>query len=299
MSKTTLVETHIGLPQSGRTTWKEETEFVSKGRFKKDAMVSTDTGKRSTFVTVTPGPSTSVRLVVGCLRKDYDPKRGVCLRTTVYKKIKSIPKARAEQLKRKRGVRVRRNPSALPQGTRAVTKRQLKRFNPCVSKRKIAGANPVLAVISGNPKARVPASLKKAVRSYKKFHFTKPYNITDVTVPDSYPASMVNIGELERFDVQTPNGNIVRRDYTGKRPILYTDPKMKNLYIVGGKALGIPKGKALRCDYCVAKRSGRSKWSRRWWHAHNTFPTVTPDRGGRAVKVSGPKLKVTARGIEG
>jgi len=271
--------------------------FVPASRFQKDAMISTKTGKRSTFVTISP--RAGVQLVIGCLPKDFDRQKRVCKRTTVQKEITRITAPRAAALRRKQGVNVAYGRRSLPKGTIKMTVAQARNIaKPNVRRSTLKSANPYLAVIS-NPVKYSPAELNKARRAYKRFHFTGPVEVKEVPAPKGWPQVYMYIGECERFDVQKPNGVIVSRKFAGKKPALATTSRMKDVYILGGRQLGVPSGRAVRVDYKVPANSGRNKWAPRYWHPHTTRPKVAVHSGGRAVKVSGPGLKVTPRGIEG
>lgn len=89
------IERSVIKTKSG-TGWALKKVLIPKERFKKGAMISIPSGKRSTFVTTKPRPD--VRLVIGCLPRDFDAKRGICLRTTVHKQIKQITAAEARKL---------------------------------------------------------------------------------------------------------------------------------------------------------------------------------------------------------
>jgi len=270
--------------------------YVPKRRFKKDAMVSTVTGKRSTFTSLKPRPD--VWLMIGCLPKNYDRKKKICKRSTIHKKIKAISESTAKRLMGKKKVTKRRKVRRVKRARRKAANTR----NPCprlYKSKKIKNRNPQLMIVTN------PASLNKypsrsiglAGKAYKRFHFTRPAGLNEVNIPTGWPKVYMAIGECERFDVKTPKGIISRR-FTGKRPVLATTSAMKNLYIFG-KKLGIPAGRASRVDYRVPPHSGRTKWARRWWHPHKTHPSVLPHRGGGAVRVSGSGLKITPRGIEG
>jgi hypothetical protein len=245
----------------GGTGWVLEKVFVPRDKFQKNAMVS-KTGKRSTFVS--KKPRKDVWIIIGCLPKDYDKKAGRCKRTTIHKEIKQISSAKARKLAANPQLMVISNP-----------------LNPCPS--------------------RYPSrEVKLAEKAYNRFHFRGPATQCEQTVPTGWPKVYVVIGECERFDVQTVNGKKVSRRYTGSgKPILATTSRMRNLYIFSGRKLNIPAGKAFRVDYKVPKHSGRTKWSRRWYHPHETHPKVSPHKSGKAVQVAGSGLSVTPRGIEG
>lgn len=295
------IETRVSRATAGG--WVLEKIYVPKRKFKKGAMVSIITGKRSTFVSKKPRPDTW--LIIGCLPKNYDKKKKRCKRTTVQKMIKAISESTAKRLLAKGKVKrrkVSKRKATKRRKVRRVKKARKKAANICkklFASKKIKNRNPQLMIVTN------PASLNKypsrsiglAGKAYKRFHFTRPAGLNEVNIPTGWPKVYMAIGECERFDVKTPKGIISRR-FTGKRPVLATTSAMKNLYIFG-KRLGIPAGRASRVDYRVPPHSGRTKWARRWWHPHKTHPSVRPHRGGGAVKVSGSGLKITPRGIEG
>jgi hypothetical protein len=167
--------------------------------------------------------------------------------------------------------------------------------NPCDAK-----ANPQLMVVT-NPGA-IPGvgsrTVKKAQKAYKRFHMTKPSQMLEGWVPTGWPKAYITIGECLRFDVMGKDGKKVKRSFkAGKRPALCTTPECKDVFLFGDLS-GIPSGQALRVDYRVPKHSGRSKWARDWTHDHDSKPKVTAHPSGKAIKISGKKLKVTPRGIE-
>ncbi len=146
-----------------------------------------------------------------------------------------------------------------------------------------------------------PKTIALTERAYKRFHFTAPKNREKRQVPDGWPACYVTIGSCERFDVKDASGKTVKRNFMGENPMpkLATTKDMKDVYIFGHRPLGIPAGTALRVDYRVPPHSGRNKWARRWWHPHESHPSVTVDRTGTAVRIRGSGLSVTPRGIVG
>jgi len=318
-----------------------------RDRFRKDAMIDLSTGKRSTFVSTKPRPD--VWLIIGCLPKDYDPKRGVCLKTTVHKKIKKISDTEARRLKaanpqlmiisnpcpeacilmRKQPSRRRpsdptqcltpgkknrsrgqgrglgigrgRGPVGVPVGRKSFSKRKPKARNKAVRPRTVCQkVKPSLMKVKPRKNLMVSSNdVSRARRAFKRFHFVAPAKVTSGNVPNGFEDAYMVIGELERFDVKTPSGVTVSRKYKANRPRLCTTANMKDIFVFAGSKLGIPAGNAMRCDYRVPAHSGRNKWSKRWWHPHDTHPKVLPHRGGCAVRVSGSGLKVTPRGIEG
>lgn len=246
-------------------------------------------GKLSKFLTVIPGNGDPKKvdsyLRIGCLWEDSKPGGQCEGGTTLYEKVTEITKAKAKKLANKPDIKV------------------------TGSAKKALGIeeNPQLLIIS-NPKQNAKTRLNKsttgnqvdrAAKAYKRFHFTTPATMEEVDVPNGYPRAMMVIGELDRFDVKSKSGRKVSRKFKNPKPKLCTNPEMKDLFILGKKKLGVPDGIALRCDYSVPPHSGRNDWSRKWWHPHDTEPRVTTHTAGRSVRVSGPGLKVTPRGIEG
>lgn len=269
--------------------WVHEKVFVPSHKFRKKAMI-TASGKRADFVSRKPRPGTW--LIIGCLPKDYDKAGKFCKRTTVHKQVKKITAAQAKRLKAKPGVKVMRNPCRIPS-----------RGNPCPRKSKLSRStakarNPQLMVISNPISATQVRQVAKTNKAYKRFHFKNADKLVKGWIPTGWPKTYMTIGQVLRFDVQKPSGAIASRRFRGKKPVLASTAAMKDLYIFGTN-LGIPAGKAVRIDYKVPPTSGRNKWASRWWHPHKSFPTVKPHSSGKAVKVSGPKLKVTPRGIVG
>lgn len=255
------IEVRVSRTKSG-TGWVLEKIFVPAGKFKKGAMVSLGTGKRSTFVTKKPKPG--AWLVIGCLPKDYDKKKKVCKRTTVHKQIKEISATKAKKLAANPQLMIISNP-----------------LNPC-------------------PRPNRCNEVRKAEKAYKRFHFSNPPMQYEQSVPRGWPGVYVVIGECERFDVETSKGKKVSKKYKGKnKPVLATTSSLKDIFIFSDKKLGIPEGSAIRVDYKVPRHSGRTQWSRRWYHPHDTHPSVRTHSSGKAVRVSGPGLSVTPRGIEG
>ncbi len=251
---------------------RHEREFIRKGRFKKGAMV-TRQGEKHDFLTSHPPGRPDVNLTVGCLVKDYDRKTGLCMRTTVQKTSRRITKSEAKRLQAR---------------------------------------NPMLLVVS-NPvsgTALMPEGIrgKKLVKGYKRFHMSEPAEVLEMWRPNGWPQGYISIGECEMFRVKDKNGKMVTRRFkTGHRPYACMTAAGKDVYILPKandnilmkKGLGIPSGEAVRIDYMVPKHSGRVPWSRRWFHDHDTRPRVTVHKSGKAVRISGPGLKVTPRGIIG
>lgn len=156
--------------------------------------------------------------------------------------------------------------------------------------------NPQLLVLS-NPKSKEVAAAKKA---FNRFHFKDPDKTFKNKVPSSWPEAFVVIGECEMFSCKA-NGKTVKRKFmgNGKMPLLCMGKGMKDVFIVGKKNLGVPAGNAVQVDYRVPAKSGRNKWARRWYHPHDTHPKVTVSKDGRYIRVSGPGLYVSPRGIIG
>ncbi len=167
------------------------------------------------------------------------------------------------------------------------------------TKKRKTKKNPQLLVISNPSKTYPKREVKKAEKAYKRFHFKNPPMEHERNVPAGWPQVYVVIGECERFDVETPGGKVVSKRFKGSMPILATTSKLKSLYIFWDRKLGIPKGTANRIDYRVPKSSGRNKWSNRWWHPHDSHPSVKVHSSGKAVNVCGPGLSITPAGIEG
>lgn len=158
---------------------------------------------------------------------------------------------------------------------------------------KALAANPQLMVVNDRDS-------KLAEKAYKRFHFTKPAKRTTGWVPDGWPKAYITIGDALRFDVRTPAGKVVKKEWKRESGVKVVTPSdMKDVYIFGTSSLGIPSGTALRVDYSVPSNSKRRKWSRDWTHAHDTAPKVHAHPSGKAVKISGRGLKVTPSGIEG
>jgi len=159
--------------------------------------------------------------------------------------------------------------------------------------------NPQLLVLS-NPKKSNGKEVAAAKKAFNRFHFKDPDKTFSRKVPDSWPNAFVVIGECEMFSVKS-NGKTVKRTFmgNGKMPLLCMGKGMKDVFIVGTKNLGVPAGNAVQVDYRVPKKSGRNKWARRWYHPHDTKPKVNVSKDGRYVRISGPGLHVTPRGIIG
>jgi hypothetical protein len=171
----------------------------------------------------------------------------------------------------------------------------------------IALENPQLMILSNPTKAAAKAPTAKSPaaarvrRAYKRFHFTEPAKTTKAKVPDGWPRQYAVLGLVDRFDVKDAKGKVHSKKFSGpSRPNLCTDEKMKNVYIFSKNGpVGVPSGNAERVDYTVPPHSGRTKWARRWWHAQDSHPPVKVAENGRAIKMSGPGLSVTPRGIVG
>ena len=250
-----------------------EIEYKPSAAFKEGVMRPRG-GERSKFVTVKPTKGQrGVRLIVGCLKEDFDPRTGMCLRTTAQKMVRPITEAEATRLQR-------RNPALL-----VIT-------------------NPAEVEALGYS----PTMVRKLGKTYKRFHFTNPSEAVEIWRPDEYPKGFVAIGECEMFKVRKENGRTVTRRFrAGNRPHVCTTASNKDVFIlVRGdnpallrRGLRIPSGTAVRIDYKVPPESGRNKWSSRWYHWHETNPRVVAHSSGKAVKITGPGLKVTPRGIIG
>lgn len=169
--------------------------------------------------------------------------------------------------------------------------------------------NPELMIIS-NPVDRgyvprnpvhVPRTAPEPIRSaYNSFHFDDPDEAFSLPSPQEWPQNFVVIGLLERFDVETPDGRTVSRSYRSNKPYLCTTAAMKRLYIIRqSERLGIPSGIAVRCDYQLPSSSPRNRLAKHWWHPHDSRPRVTDHRDGRSAMVSGPRLRISERGIIG
>ena len=143
------------------------------------------------------------------------------------------------------------------------------------------------------------SAITKTSKAFKKFHMTDPTHGFEMNIPNGWPKVFVMLGEVEKFEVQDASGKKHKKVFKGKRPILATTAGMKQIYIFSTTKLGFPSGKAVRIDYKVPADSGRNKWASRWYHPHDTHPSVFVHSGGRAAKVSGRGLKINRRGIIG
>jgi hypothetical protein len=161
--------------------------------------------------------------------------------------------------------------------------------------KKVTRKNPSLLVLS-NP---CGSSVKNAVKAYEKFHMVAPNSTTKESVPDGWPKAYITIGYAIRFDGIDQAGRKYKRTWPTGRVKLCSTGAMKDVYLFGKSSLGVPSGTALRVDYEVPAHSGRNKWARRWWHPHDSKPPVIADKSGKAARVTGPGLKVNARGIIG
>lgn len=256
-----------------------EIEYVAKDRFKKDAMTL---GKEvATFKTVRPGKKKKaanpkrgdVRIIVGCLKEDFDSTSGLCLRTTAQKMVRRITTEEARRLQA-------RNPGLL------------------------VVSNPTGVEAPGYS----PRMVAKLGKTYKRFHFTNPSEAIEIWRPKNYPQGFMSIGECEMLKVKTPSGKTVTRRWkSGNRPHACTTSANKDVFVLIPannrrllkRGLRVPSGTAVRIDYKVPKTSGRNKHASRWYHNHDTAPKVVAHKSGKAVRITGPGLKVTPAGIEG
>ena len=165
--------------------------------------------------------------------------------------------------------------------------------------------NPTLMILS-NPrkksavkKADLSQEVRLAKKAYKSFHFGDPKKEETRKVPDGWPKVYVVLGVVDSFEVRNGAGK-VKKVYGSKKPILACTKDRKDVFIFSkaGK-LGIPSGVAVRVDYTVPPHSGRNKWSKSWYHPHDSGPKVNPHSSGKAVRISGPGLSVSPRGIIG
>ena len=107
------------------------------------------------------------------------------------------------------------------------------------------------------------------------------------------------LGVCDAFEVKTAQGK-VKKVYSTNKPTLACTKDRKDVFIFSnGGQLGIPSGTAVRVDYTVPPNSGRVKWSRAWYHPHDSAPAAKAHKCGRAVRITGPGLSVTPRGIIG
>lgn len=152
--------------------------------------------------------------------------------------------------------------------------------------------NPALLVMS-NP---VSSGLAAATKAYKNFHMVEPNSTTKQKIPAGWPATYITIGFARAFNWTDQSGKKQHRSFPTGKVKVCTTPAMKDVFLFG-PSLGVTNGRADRVDYDVPAHSGRNKWSKGWWHPHDSHPTVTVKDG--AVKIHGPGLKVNKRGIIG
>jgi hypothetical protein len=170
--------------------------------------------------------------------------------------------------------------------------------------------NPSLMILSNPLKKRKakrtaapPAALQHEVRlaqkAYKSFHFKDSQKQAKRKVPDGWPRVYVILGVCDSFEVKTAQGK-VKKVYGTNKPTLACTKDRKDVFIFSNSGqLGIPSGTAVRVDYTVPPNSGRVKWSRAWYHPHDSAPAAKAHKCGRAVRITGPGLSVTPRGIIG
>lgn len=165
-------------------------------------------------------------------------------------------------------------------------------------RRKNSKKNPTLMILS-NP-APTEREMSLAKKAYKSFHFNQPKKEERSKVPDGWPQVYVVLGTCDAFTVKS-GGKEIKRTFSGTKPSLCCTKDRSDVYIFAknGSKLGIPSGTAVRVDYTVPPHSGRKKWSRAWYHPHESKPKVHAHKSGKAVRISGPKLRVTPRGIIG
>lgn len=173
--------------------------------------------------------------------------------------------------------------------------------------RKKTKANPSLMILS-NPRRNkleraAPKDLSNEVRlaqkAYKSFHFKDSQKHQKRKVPDGWPKVYVVLGDVDAFEVKGSTGKVKRR-YGARKPVLACTKDRKDVFIFSrsGK-LGLPSGTAVRVDYSVPNHSGRLKWAKSWYHPHDSNPKVRVHKNGTALRISGPGLSVTPRGIIG
>jgi hypothetical protein len=170
--------------------------------------------------------------------------------------------------------------------------------------------NPSLMILTNPLKKRKakrtaapPAALQHEVRlaqkAYKSFHFKDSQKQAKRKVPDGWPRVYVILGVCDSFEVKTAQGK-VKKVYGTNKPTLACTKDRKDVFIFSNSGqLGIPSGTAVRVDYTVPPNSGRVKWSRAWYHPHDSAPAAKAHKCGRAVRITGPGLSVTPRGIIG
>jgi hypothetical protein len=227
----------------------------------------------------------------------------------VARKFEAVVPKEAKPKKRKRAARRVAN-QWLPEG---VIMQYVASMNPIEQAAAMVMENPSLMILL-NPKAAkaVKSVAKSAAKSsdkevrlankaFKSFHFKDSTKKEKHKVPDNWPKTPYWIlGVVDRFDVQDASGKTVSRTFTGRKPVLAATKARKDCFIVSQNGnLKIPSGTGVRIDYTVPKHSGRNKWSKRWWHPHESNPKVKAHRGGKHVRITGPGLKITPRGIIG
>jgi hypothetical protein len=167
--------------------------------------------------------------------------------------------------------------------------------------KKAAEENPSLMVLMNPTVAANEKEVKLANKAYKSFHFKDSTKREKHKVPDNWPKTPYWIlGVVDRFDAKDASGKTVSRTFKRSKPILASTKARKDVFIVSQNGnLKIPSGVGVRIDYTVPPGSGRTKWSRRWWHPHESSPKVQVHKGGKHVRITGPGLKITPRGIIG
>lgn len=168
-------------------------------------------------------------------------------------------------------------------------------MNPRKKKAKKKRKNKVAAVRTQ------PREVALANKAYKSFHFKDHSKQETHSVPDNWPKKPFWVlGVVDRFDARTAAGKTISRQFKSNRPILASTKDRKDIFLIRNKGkLGIPSGKGVRIDYSVPQKSGRMKWAQKWWHPHESNPTVISHSGGHHTKVTGPGLSITPRGIIG
>ena len=166
--------------------------------------------------------------------------------------------------------------------------------NPCgsIAKKRAKAKNPALLVMS-NPTS---SGLAAATKAYKNFHMVEPDNTTKAHIPVGWPTAYITIGFARAFHWTDQAGKQHRKSYPSGKVKVCTTPAMKDVFLFG-QSLGVTPGTADRVDYDVPRHSGRNKWSKGWWHPHDSHPTVMVKDG--KVRMHGPGLKVSKRGIIG
>lgn len=82
---------------------------------------------------------------------------------------------------------------------------------------------------------------REAIKRYKKFHGKEPKRAGSVEIP--FPKSLVLVGEAVAIEYRAAKANdprtggrlTVYRHKVGKGVRVFTDPKGRALYIIGGK----------------------------------------------------------------